>query len=278
MKFKYNATSLRLYFAAVSLSLIYISCTTKRAEPFSFIQLCDTQLGMGGYEHDIATFKQAVSQINELNHDFVVICGDLVNDAADSSYVEFKDIMKELKTPCYVAAGNHDVGNIPNDSTLRFYRNTIGKDYYDFKHKNNAFVVINTQLLKVDVENESEKHYNWFKNKLESHKKEQHSVFVIGHYPLFTETPNEEEHYFNLPVDKRKEILELFKNNNVAAYLSGHTHKLTINNYENIQLVSGEATSKNLDDRPLGFRQWEVSGDTIEHKFVHLKPINQIQQ
>ncbi|WP_173280063.1 metallophosphoesterase [Winogradskyella eckloniae] len=248
-----------------------MSCTTKDTESFSFVQLCDTQLGMGGYKHDIATFKQAVSQINELNTDFVVIYGDLVNDAADSTYIEFKNIMKGLKTTCYVAAGNHDVGNIPNDSTLRFYRNTIGKDYYDFKHKNNAFVVINTQLLKVDVENESKKHYNWFKNTLKTQKEEQHAVFVIGHYPLFTESPNEEEHYFNLPVDKRKEILELFKNNNVSAYLSGHTHKLTINNFEGIQLVSGEATSKNLDDRPLGFRQWEVSKDTITHTFVNLK-------
>ena len=32
-------------------------------EPFTFVQLCDTQLGMGGYEHDINTFRQAVSQI-----------------------------------------------------------------------------------------------------------------------------------------------------------------------------------------------------------------------
>ena len=46
---------------------------------FSFAQMCDTQLGMGGYEHDVKTFGLAVTQINKMKPDFVVICGDLVS-------------------------------------------------------------------------------------------------------------------------------------------------------------------------------------------------------
>ena len=256
----------------VALLILNISCTKREQKPFSFVQLCDTQLGMGGYDHDINTFRQAVKQINELNPDFVVICGDLVNEAVDSSYSDFKNIMKEFKIPCYIASGNHDVGNIPNDTTLNYYRKTIGKDYYHFQHKKYSFIVTNTQLWKTDVENESEKHDNWFKETLKIQNGKQHPIFVIGHYPLYTESPEEEEHYYNLPVVKRKEILELFKKNNVIAFLSGHTHKLVINNYENIQLVSGETTSKNFDNRPLGYRLWQVSSDTIKHHFVSLKP------
>ena len=269
-----NTFSLYRYFAIIGLLIIATSCAKQEPKPFSFIQLCDTQLGMGGYEHDIATFKQAVKQINGLNSDFVVICGDLVNDASDSTYVDFKQIMKGLKIPCYVAAGNHDVGNVPNDSTLQFYRETIGEDYYKFEHKDNSFVVINTQLLKVDVEKESDKHNNWFKETMVSHKEKGQPVFVIGHYPLYTVSPDEEEHYFNIPKVKRKDMLKLFKENNVVAYLSGHTHRSTINNYENIQLVSGETTSKNLDSLSLGFRHWKVSSDTIKHHFVKLKSFN----
>ena len=52
--------------------------------------------------------------------------------------------------------------------------------------------------------------------------------------------------------------------------MSGHTHKLLVNNYENIQFVSGETTSKNFDERPYGFRLWDVSSDTIQHQFVPL--------
>ena len=254
----------------IAILVFNISCT-KEQKPFSFVQLCDTQLGMGGYEHDLKTFNQAVKQINDLNSDFVVICGDLVNNANDSSYSDFISIMKGFDIPCYVASGNHDVGNIPNDTTLSYYRKTIGKDYYEFQNKGYSFIVTNTQLWKINVENESEKHDLWFKETLKAQKSKQYPIFVIGHYPLYTEFPEEEDHYFNLPVTKRKSILESFKENNVIAYLSGHTHKLTINNYENIQLVSGETTSKNFDDRPFGYRIWQVSPDTIKHHFVALQ-------
>ena len=53
------------------------------------MQMCDTQLGMGGYEHDVRTFKQSVKLINKMQPDFVVICGDLVQKANDKSFADF---------------------------------------------------------------------------------------------------------------------------------------------------------------------------------------------
>lgn len=251
--------------------LFYISCTEDGLKLFSFVQICDTQLGMGGYEQDIQAFKQAVKQINVINPDFVVICGDLIDRSAKGSFSDFIKIKESLNMPCYCAPGNHDVRNIPNDSTLSYYRSIMGKDYYEFQHKGYSFIVTNSQLWKVNVENESEKYDNWFKETLLTQGDKNIPVFVIGHYPLFVDNPLEEENYFNFPPVKRAEILELFTQNNVLAYLSGHRHELVINNYENIQLVSGETTSLNFDDRPLGFRVWEVLSDTIKHNFIPLQ-------
>lgn len=256
----------------LSLFVFCMSFTEKEKAAFTFVQLCDTQLGMGGYEHDIKTFRQAVKQINELNPDFVIICGDLVHNPTDSSYSDFKRIRNGFKMPCYCAPGNHDVGNIPNDTTLSYYRKTIGKDYYEFQNKGYSFIVTNSQLWKVDIKNESEKHDNWFKKTLKKQNHKQHPVFIIGHYPLYTVSADEEEGYFNLPMIKRQELLKLFQKNHVTAYLSGHTHKTVINQHKNIQLVSGETTSKNFDTNPLGFRLWQVSLDTIKHRFVSLQP------
>ncbi len=247
------------------------SCSEKPQEPFAFVQMCDTQLGMGGYEHDLQTFQQAVRQINELEVDFVVICGDLVHDANDRSYADFLTIRDGLHLPSYLVSGNHDVGNTPTDSSLRYYRETIGEDYYQFDHKNHSFVVTNTQLWKVAVEEESERHRAWFEKSLIEQGERGYPVFVLGHYPLYTEHPDEEEHYYNLPLPTRKRLLDLFVENNVVAYLSGHTHKLTKNTYESIQLVSGETSSKNFDGRPLGFRVWQVSTDSLYHHFVPLE-------
>lgn len=250
---------------------ITISCKTKKIEKFSFVQMCDTQLGMGGYEHDVKTFEQAVKQINEMNPDFAVICGDLVHNPNDSSYADFNRIMKGFKIPCYLAPGNHDVGKTPDDEKLAYYRKTIGKDYFTFENKGVPFVVTNTQLWKSNVAKESDKHHQWFKNTLDSLGKINKPVFVVGHYPIFIKTPDEKEAYFNLPIETRKEILSLFSNSNVKAYLSGHKHETIINKYEGVQLVSGETTSKNFDKRPMGFRLWEVSSDTIFNNFIRLE-------
>ncbi|MEX2566548.1 MAG: metallophosphoesterase [Cyclobacteriaceae bacterium] len=261
---------LNIAFLLIALLFCSLSKSIKAQTSFSFVQLCDTQLGMGGYEHDVKTFKQAVKQINELDADFVVICGDLVHDASDSTYADFKIIREGFTIPSHLVSGNHDVGNVPNDTSLQYYRKTIGQDYYQFQHKNHAFIVTNTQLWKARVENESEKHHQWVETTIKRQKNEQNPTFVLGHYPLYTEDPEEEEHYYNLPDTTRKRLLELFVENNVAAYLSGHTHKLTVNHYKQIQMVSGETTSKNFDDRPLGFRLWQVSADTIKNHFVPL--------
>ena len=42
---------------------VSISSGASKSQAFTFVQICDTQLGMGGYEHDVETFKQAVVQI-----------------------------------------------------------------------------------------------------------------------------------------------------------------------------------------------------------------------
>jgi 3',5'-cyclic AMP phosphodiesterase CpdA len=262
----------RLYkYIVFSLLVLCMSFTEREETSFTFVQLCDTQLGMGGYEHDVKAFRQAVQQINALHPDFVVICGDLVHNPTDSSYSDFKKIKAGFTMSCYCAPGNHDVGNIPNNASLRYYRKTIGKDYYEFQNKGYSFIVANSQLWKVNTEKESDKHDKWFKKTLQRQTRKQHPVFVIGHYPLYTVKSNEEEGYFNLPMPKRQELLSLFEENNVVAYLSGHTHKTVINNFEKIQLVSGETTSKNFDQNPLGFRVWKVTSDRIEQLFVALK-------
>lgn len=258
--------------------VICFSCANPKRETFTFVQLCDTQLGMGGYEHDILSFELAVKQINELNPDFVVICGDLVNHASDSSFKDFNRIVEGFSIPCYPAPGNHDIGQIPTKSTLNRYREKIGKDYYTFHNKGVSFVIVNTQLWKANVANESKKHDEWFKSTLDSFGSKYTHLFVIGHYPLYIKSSDEKEEYFNLPPAKRKELLSLFKNNKVKAYLSGHKHETVINNIENIQLVSGETTSKNFDKRPLGFRLWKVTEDTVSHQFIPLEYLEELNE
>lgn len=249
-----------------------INTTEEKQAPFSFVQMCDTQLGMGGYEHDVMTFKLAVKQINSMKPDFVVICGDLVQKANNKSFADFKAIKAGFKLPCHCAAGNHDVQNKPTPESLKRYRETIGKDYYSFENKGYTFIVANTQLWKAPLAGESEKHDAWFKKALEAARAKKLPAVIVAHYPLFVKEPNEKENYYNLPQPKRKEILDLCEKNSVVAFLAGHTHKQITNEYKGIQMVNGETTSRNNDGRPMGFRLWHVDGTKrLRHQFVKLK-------
>ena len=259
--------------AAVSVGLfLLIAYASPERKAFTFVQVCDTQLGFGGYEHDVNSFKQAVKQVNALKPDFVLICGDLVNDANEKSFSDFNKIKAGFTVPCYCVSGNHDIGNKPKRESLQYYRKVVGKDYYSYEHKEYTFVIVNTQLWKSPVEGESDKHDSWLKATLETAANKGSRIFVVGHYPLFVKEPDEDEEYMNLPLGKRKELLSLFEKRGVVAVLGGHTHTLIINDYKSIQLVNGETTSKNFDNCPLGFRLWYV-GDEIpfKHDFVPLE-------
>ncbi|MCK5853222.1 metallophosphoesterase [bacterium] len=248
---------------------------------FSFVQICDTQLGFGkSYRHDVEAFKQSVEKINELNPDFVVICGDLVNSPGDQSFSDFKEINSKFIVPSYLVSGNHDVGNNPTKDSLNRYRKIIGKDYYSFKNKGITFVVVNSQLWKSPVKDETEKQDLWLKKTLASSKNEKSPVVILQHYPVFLEKPDETNQYYNLPLKTRGKLLDLFADNGVIAVLGGHVHRKIANEYKGIKFVNGETISKNFDGRPLGFRVWEYETSekndkqdacpTLNHKFVPL--------
>ena len=84
---------------------------------------------------------------------------------------------------------------------------------------------------------------------------------MLGLFPLYIDSLGEEEAYYNLPLTKRRWVLNLFRQNNVVTYITSYTHKSVINNYENYQLVSGETAIRNFNKNPLGYRIWEVSSD-----------------
>lgn len=273
MKQKINGWNLLKMLASGLVLILLSACTTiTEKQAFTFVQICDTQLGMGGYEHDVEMFERAVVKINALNPDFVVICGDLVHDRNDKSFADFKEIKADLTVPCYCVPGNHDVGNEPTAESLKKYREVIGDDTYSFEHKGYTFVFVNTQLWKSPVEGETEQQDVWLTNTLQTAAQKNRPVFVVGHYPLFLNAPDEADEYMNLPLVKRGELLELYERSGVVAVLGGHAHRLIISDYNGIQMVNGETTSKNFDQRPMGFRIWHINDvRPYVHEFITLE-------
>lgn len=262
-------------YLAVAVCLGGAFTTAYAAEDFTVVQLCDTQLGMGGYEHDVDSFNKAVVQINALAPDMVLICGDLVNDADDQSFKDFKEINAKFTVPCYPASGNHDVGNVPTAATLAKYRETIGEDFYTVEHKGYTFIIVNTQLWKVDVPEESAKHQALFVKALKGANAKGQKSIVVGHYPLFLETPDEAEEYFNLPTAIRGELISLCVNEGVVAYMAGHVHKNLEREFNGIPMIASATSSNNFDGAPMGFRIWRLGEKgPVSHEYMPIEGLD----
>jgi len=264
--------------ACLCVTLLFItSCSGQSAAPgpretFTFVQLSDPQLGFYNYEQDKAALAQAVDQINELKPDFVAFCGDLVHDYDSRSIADFKAIVAKLTVPYFCAPGNHDIGNVPTAESLTRYRQAIGPDYFVHNHKGAAFIFINTQLIKETVPAESDRHDAWLRQALADASANSRRIFVLGHYPVYLQRPDEPDEYMNLPSQKRADLLALFDRYDVAAVLGGHAHAFILNNYNGTLLLNAESTSRNLDMRPRGFRLWTVSGQAAPaHRFIPLE-------
>jgi len=262
---------------AISLPGLVFATESPVTEAFTFVQLCDPQLGIPGYDYAycVESFKQAVRRINALEPDLVVFCGDYIHTFGDPSLwnderiADFKQIKDGLTAPSYCAPGNHDVDNWPTVASLNRYREVIGEDYYSFEHKGYTFVIANTMLGPDSPEVEMDTHDSWFKQTLELAREKNSPIFVVQHHPLYYETPDQP----CFPAWKAKELLGLFEECGVVAVITGHSHRMIINEHEGIQLVTGETTSHNFDRRPPGFRLWHVDSPTsIRHEFIPLTP------
>ena len=263
----------------ISLLPFFFSSCGNRTEPFTFVQLCDPQLGFGGYEHDSLALVQAVKQINMLDPAFVVVCGDLVHNPGDKTYSDFKSIVSALEMPVYLAAGNHDMGSsaaLPEPDSLEYYRSTIGNDYYSFTFNNYYFIVVNSTLWTAPIEGETEKHDQWLAQTL-SDLDPKDSLIVIAHHQLFVDNPGERNDRAPIKPEKRDELLDLFSSANLVAYLYGHTHMSSQKEYGLVKFVSSETTSVNFDKRPFGFRLWEVTDTSVINEFVPLENNQPVQ-
>lgn len=248
----------------------FVSCN--RVKPFTFVQICDPQLGFGGYEKDSLALAEEVAIINSLDPDFVLVCGDLVHIPGDKAYVDFKTIISALEMPYYLAPGNHDMGSYardPQPDSMEYYRTVIGDDYYSFTYNNYSFVVVNSTLWADPVPGETEKQDVWLRQAI-SDLDPKDSLIVISHHQLFNDNPHEQDERAPIDSEKRDELLALFKEAGMAAYLHGHTHMTSEKEFDGVKFVSGETTSVNFDKRPFGFRLWEVTNTSLVNKFVPL--------
>lgn len=248
-----------------------------KGKPFSLIVLTDPQFGMfdgnAGFEKETALYEKAVAEINRLNPDFVVITGDFVNDQnSETQITEFKRITAKIKPAIkvYYSPGNHDIGQIPDNESLKKYKKNYGSDRFSFKHKGSVFIGFNSGLIKGKLKNEEQEQFDWLAKKLHKSQKARH-ILLFCHYPFFNKTIDEPTAYSNIDKEYREKYLNLFNDNKVEAVFSGHHHNNGYAIFGKMELVTTSALGKPLGEAPSGFRIVKVYDNRIENEFYGLE-------
>ncbi len=280
-----SATIVAMVAMVAMVSTASTACSRSRdtQQPFFFIQMADTQIGMltdnQGFEQETELFEKAMAEANRLQPAFVIICGDLINKPGDPAQrEEFLRICNLLnkEIPLYLVSGNHDVEPEPTAESLRLYRDTIGDDQYSFAQRGVLGIVLNSTVIHRPnrVPGEYQDQLSWLqKELLDAQDGHFRHIIVFLHHSFFLEQPNEPDQYFNIPLERRLVYLELFRKYGVRTVMAGHYHRNSHGRDGDLEMITTGPVGKPLGEDPSGLRIVKVFADRIEHQYYGLNEI-----
>ena len=229
-----------------------------------------------GFGKETLLFTEAIEAANQINPDFVVICGDMVHNSDSKEQIqELLRISRLLKEEIkiYWVAGNHDVGDSPTQTDLNEYKERFGEYNYSFQEKNCYFIVINSAICYDPslVPNEWDDLIYFLEKELQVAATSQYKHRIIFmHHPLYLNDPHEGDNYLVIPSERRSRMLDLITEYEVDFVFTGHLHK---NNYKKLgstELVSTGPVGFPLGNDPSGIRHVQVHGDFLSHEYSAL--------
>ena len=168
-----------------------------------------------------ARMRYVVRSLNARDLAFVINVGDLVHpvpaipDLYKRAAACFHEQVKELRHPLYLAPGNHDVGDKPNDwapaagicdAYLALWEEHFGAQFQSFDHEGDHFVIINAEIINSGLDSEARQR-TWLEADLAAAKGKR--LFMFSHYPPYFAKPDEEENYDNIGEPGRSWMLNL---------------------------------------------------------------------
>lgn len=243
----------------------------------TFLHFSDTQFGMYtknvNFEHETVNMDFAIATANRLKPAFVVITGDLINEAGNAAQAaEYKRIAAKLdpRIRLYNVAGNHDVGNEPTAESLARYRERFGPDYYSFQSGDIYGIVLNSNLEKgaKNVPQEAAKMKAWFQAELGKAKASgAKQIILFQHIPFFEKDPNEPEVYNSVPVDVRQRYLKMLHDAGVKWVFAGHLHQNKEMRDSDLTIVATGPVGMPLNGAKSGIRVVSVTPEGVKHKY-----------
>jgi 3',5'-cyclic AMP phosphodiesterase CpdA len=279
---------------------------------FSFIQLADPQFGLfaacsgktdaevaalaerglilrkakkfEGFTPETALFTEAIERANWIKPAFVVVCGDMINEADNDEQVsEVKRIAALLddSIDLHWVPGNHDISedhNTPEQYLIDIYRKNFGPDYYAFSHGDVRFLVINSTVLTSPetVTEEAKAQLAFVEYEaINASKQSAKRIILFSHHPLFVKSGNEPDNPWSIKKKYRKPLLEIAADHGIEANFAGHWHRNNYASENGIEVVTSGPVGYPFGDDPSGFRVVNVTDANIDHKYYSLEENDQ---
>jgi 3',5'-cyclic AMP phosphodiesterase CpdA len=230
-----------------------------------------------GFEWDAERYRLAIEMANALQPAFVVMGGDMIDDATSEAQLEeLLRITGELdpEIPMLWVPGNHDIATdtlVPTEASIAAYREVFGPDFYGFDHGDSRFVVLNTVVIDhpENVEDEYAEQLAFIEFELARSEERSHTI-LLGHHPLFIESADEDDSYWNIPIERRRTLLELVHRHGIEIAFAGHWHRNSLAYDGNFEMVTSGPVGYPLGKDASGVRIVDVVPGRVLHEYVPL--------
>jgi 3',5'-cyclic AMP phosphodiesterase CpdA len=217
-------------------------------------------------------YEKAVTKINMVKPDFVVITGDLVNDRSNKAqWDEFRRIT-DLIDPgikVYLTPGNHDIGQEPDREDIDEYKSMFGYDRFSFEYKKIRFIGFNSCLIKAETPELENEQFEWLMNELSASSGAKQTI-LFCHHPFFLKDPLESETYSNIKPETRQRYLSMFSKYGVDVVFAGHLHNNAYGLFGEIQVITTSAVGKQLGGALPGLRLVRIDGKEFNQNYFPL--------
>jgi hypothetical protein len=202
---------------------------------YSFAALSDVHIG--DKSHFPTKFETAIDDIDSDNDiAFTVICGDMVDDAADVTQLEtYQSIVKDLTKPVYVTMGNHEMVNaLVNDMTFDDIKEYFKQDNHDINQElyfsfspegtDDVFIMFGISGLYSKYAALSIEQLQWLYETLEANRNKR--CFLFHHYFPYDGSGDAIDCYSQNGLQGTRGDLfyDLLKHYKNVIYFHGHTH------------------------------------------------------
>lgn len=232
-----------------------------------FVQLTDTHITAEGPVRGVdtaASFRAVVAAVERETPppDFVLISGDLVNDARPESYAVLRDLLTALPWPVRLAMGNHD-----DRAALR--RIVLGEPEaadapyrYAFAAGGTTFLVLDSWERDTQAGRLDRAQLDWLDAELA--RSPGPAVVCVHHPPL----PTGIEWIDRLRLVNGEALIEvLARHANVRLLLCGHIHQVFETRVAGIPLLTTPSTCFQFGTRP---DRLEISDERPGYRVVSL--------